>query len=323
MYAIRIARGAKIFLNQNQILKPEGFDSKEYPLFTMSDGTVIKGNLKHADKSESNNIQVFIKTIFVDDLSFEHKVTGWINDNLLIPTSSRESIEETVRYKEFYDLLLAYLNENFEKPTSERITRMPNEKQKIQLGLKLMQYQKERLSGEFDTTSNIQGDITGGMDKGTKWIKQKGVKLTNTGGDETAAPVIPIGPGTRHSGTRHGGTGIKPGIEEGGDHDIITTETNTPRLREGPIKANLKYIIANAGFDKPPSEQINENKVLINTTWPQSKKAYKSKGQDWEAMFLLVVAPAFINYEIKTKEENLNPEEWQQRLADYVRRGLE
>lgn len=323
VYAIRIANGAKIFLNGNQILPPEDFDPKEEPLFIMDDGTVISGNLKAADKSQSNNIQVFIKTIFVDDLSFEHKVTGWINDNLLIPTSSRESIEETTRYREFHEKLTAYLDEYFEKPTSEKLSRMPNEKQKIQLGLKLIQHQKERLSGEFDETSLFLGDITGGMEKGKKWIKKTGMFLTNTGGDENAPPIIPIGPGTRHPGTRHGGTGTKPGIEAGGDHDILTTENNTPRLRVGPIRANLKYIYSDAGFDKPPSEQINENKVLINTSWPQSKKAYKSKGQDWEAVFLPVVAPAFINYEIKIKEENLSNEEWQKRLAEYVRVGLE
>ena len=323
VYAIRIAKGAKIFLNGNKILQPEDFDPKDSPLFVMDDGTIISGNLKAADKSQSNNIQVFIKTIFVDDLSFEHKVTGWINDNLLIPTSSRESIEETIRYREFHEKLTAYLDEYFEKPTSERMSRMPNEKQKIQLGLKLIQHQKERLSGEYDEASQFQGDITGGMDKGKKWIKKEGITLTDTGGDENAPPVIPIGPGTRHPGTRHGGTGTKPGIEDGGDHDILTTESNTPRLRVGPIKANLKYIYSDAGFDRSPSEQINETKVLINTSWPQSKKAYKAKGENWEAVFLPVVAPALINYEIKIKEENLSNEEWQKRLAEYVRVGLE
>lgn len=37
VFAIRIARGAKIFVNGNMVTKPEGFDSKEYPLFQLDD----------------------------------------------------------------------------------------------------------------------------------------------------------------------------------------------------------------------------------------------------------------------------------------------
>ncbi|HEY7079168.1 MAG TPA: hypothetical protein VH500_05670, partial [Nitrososphaeraceae archaeon] len=49
-FAIRISRGAKIFVNNKQVMKPSGFDSREYPLFQLDDGTWIKGNLKAVEK---------------------------------------------------------------------------------------------------------------------------------------------------------------------------------------------------------------------------------------------------------------------------------
>jgi hypothetical protein len=50
VFAIRIARGAKIFVNGNRVTKPEGFDSREYSLFQLDDGTWVKGNLKAVEK---------------------------------------------------------------------------------------------------------------------------------------------------------------------------------------------------------------------------------------------------------------------------------
>ena len=323
-FAIRLKRGAKIYLNENSITPPEGFDSREFPLFTMNDGTVIKGNLKHAERSETNNVMVFIKTILVDSISFEHKVTGWVNDNLLRPTTSREAIEEDPRYNEFHEKLTQYLNENFEKPASERLTRTPMEKEKLQLGIKLLQYQKDKLSGEFDAKSSINGEITGGLDATAKWIKKQNVKLTKTGGDESGVPIIPIGPGERGGGgIRTGGTGNKPGIDKDGDQTILTIEGSAPRMREGPIKPNLKYIFADMKFDKPPSYQISPDKIVFNTSWPQSKKAHHIKGEYYAAVFLPVLAPAIIDYEIKTRGENPTREEWEKRCAEYIRVGLE
>jgi len=60
-FAIRIARGAKILVNG-----AEGFDSREYELFQLDDGTFIKGNLRAVDKPELNNIDIFVKNVYVD-----------------------------------------------------------------------------------------------------------------------------------------------------------------------------------------------------------------------------------------------------------------
>jgi hypothetical protein len=65
-FAIRIARGAKILVNGNRVTKPEGFDSREYELFQLDDGTYIKGNLRAVDKPELNNIDIFVKNVYVD-----------------------------------------------------------------------------------------------------------------------------------------------------------------------------------------------------------------------------------------------------------------
>jgi hypothetical protein len=102
VFAIRIARGAKIFLNANRVTKQERFDSKEYPLFQLDDGTSIKGNLKAVERPQPNNIDIFVKNVYVDSKGFDFKVEGWLNYNKLQLTSSRDAIhEEGTEYEKF------------------------------------------------------------------------------------------------------------------------------------------------------------------------------------------------------------------------------
>ncbi len=65
-FAIRIARGAKIFVNGIQIHKPDRFDSSQYKLFELTNGTKVFGNLKSVEKPKYNNIDIFVKRVFVD-----------------------------------------------------------------------------------------------------------------------------------------------------------------------------------------------------------------------------------------------------------------
>jgi hypothetical protein len=57
VFAIRIARGLKLYLNDTQVHKPDGFDSYQYELFRLKDGTPIFGNLKNVEKPRLNNIE--------------------------------------------------------------------------------------------------------------------------------------------------------------------------------------------------------------------------------------------------------------------------
>ena len=119
VFPIRIERGTKIFVNDNRVTKPEGFDS-EYPLFQLDEGTWVKGNLKVVEKPQLNNLDIFVKNVYVDSKGFDFKVEGWLNYNKLQLTSSRDAIhEEGVEYEKFIQCLTKYLEENYEKKKTE------------------------------------------------------------------------------------------------------------------------------------------------------------------------------------------------------------
>jgi hypothetical protein len=129
-FAIRISRGAKIFVNNKQVMKPSGFDSREYPLFQLDDGTWIKGNLKAVEKPEINNISIFVKNVFVDSKDFGFKVEGWLNHNRLLLTSSRDAVhEEGLEYERFMKGLIKHLEENYEKKSERSDINVKSEKQ--------------------------------------------------------------------------------------------------------------------------------------------------------------------------------------------------
>jgi hypothetical protein len=120
VFAIRIARGATIFVNGIKVPKPEGFDSKEYPLFQLDDRTWIKGNLKVVEKTQLNNLDIYVKNVYVDSKGFDFKVEGWLNFNKLQLTSSRDAIhEEGVEYGKFIEGLTKYLEENYDRKKTE------------------------------------------------------------------------------------------------------------------------------------------------------------------------------------------------------------
>jgi hypothetical protein len=130
VFAIRIARGAKIFVNGNMVTVPEGFNSREYPLFQFDDGTWVKGNLNAVEKAPLNNLDIFVKNVYVDSKGFDFKVEGWLNYNKLQLTSSRDAIhEEGVEYEKFIQGLTKHLEENYDKKTEKKDQQVKAEKQ--------------------------------------------------------------------------------------------------------------------------------------------------------------------------------------------------
>ena len=120
-FAIKIARGAKIFVNGIQIHKPEGFDSSQFKLFELTNGTKVFGNLKSVEKPKPNNIEIYVKQVFVDSKEFDYKVEGWVNCDALELETSRDGIYEgSERYVEFIEKLMRYLEENFDKKSENK-----------------------------------------------------------------------------------------------------------------------------------------------------------------------------------------------------------
>jgi hypothetical protein len=115
-FALRIAGGAKIFVDEMEFNIPSGFDSHKLELFRLSNGLKVQGNLKNIEKPEPNNVDIFVKQVYADSKGFDYKVQGWLNCDGLDLATSRDSIfEGNDRYIEFMNKLMQHLDENFEK----------------------------------------------------------------------------------------------------------------------------------------------------------------------------------------------------------------
>ena len=194
-------------------------------------------------------------------------------------------------------------------------------KDKQQLLYELIQYRNNLLSGRLNENSNIIGEITSGApDKSKQKTRIDKITLTKTGGDPNGPPVgIPIGDGTRgRGGERFGGKGgEKPGINEGGDHSIITTKGNSRRQVEGPITPEIKQIPYPFGLDKPMAYLPDTATFNWNTSWPQTIKAHNAEGKDWVYLVAPVYGQAIVNFD--NQNEDLTAKEWQGKYAEYMK----
>jgi hypothetical protein len=315
MFAIRISRGTKIFLDGTKISAPEGFDSREFPLFDLDDGSVVMGNFWANDKAENKNVWAFNKNIFVEDFYEENKASGWFNDNYIVPTTSRESIKQNTRWQKIREKLKIYLDEYYPVPVYRELGKMGKEKDKNELLIQMLQFRDHLLSGIYDKTGII-GEVTGGQAQEKKLVKKQNVTLTKTGNPDDVL-VIPIGPGTRPH-PRHRGNG--PGYEEEGDHDILTKEGDTNKIKQGPIRPQIRQIALPLG-EKREMAFFTENGMCLNwnTYWPQTQKAYGATGTDWKFLVAPVYAQAMTNLDRETIDPEMDLVGWQQRYAMYMK----
>lgn len=167
-FPIRIARDAKIYVNGTRVLQPENFDSKQYPLFTLSNNAIIQGNLRHVEKPKNNNIDIFVKNVFVESINAEeYKVEGWVNDNYLELETNRDGIYEgDDNYKEFATKLFQHLDEKYEKrnePNAEKEFRSHKLISRLlQTAVKSILSQRPELARPFvmgkQTTDGLEGE---------------------------------------------------------------------------------------------------------------------------------------------------------------------
>ena len=123
VFAIRIARGAKIFVNGTQVHKPDDFDcSDERVLFYLdspdNDGSqiTVRGQLSIVNKPKVNNIQTFVKHVYVESDNYDYQVEGWINvDHFELEIGRNRVYEDDRIYPEFKKKFYEYLDKNFEK----------------------------------------------------------------------------------------------------------------------------------------------------------------------------------------------------------------
>lgn len=270
VFPIRIERGTKIFVNDNRVTKPEGFDS-EYPLFQLDEGTWVKGNLKVVEKPQLNNLDIFVKNVYVDSKGFDFKVEGWLNYNKLQLTSSRDAIhEEGVEYEKFIQCLTKYLEENYEKKKTEnKEQHVKAEKQLGKMFVNVISSIREACpdmpkplmagspSGEIGTGTSCKGNDS------DPCTEQKGIiDKTNTAELTIAKPI------------GGGGKGHKGGSKESmcritkGDGRILAPSHVLP---SGNDMIPEPKLVIGRSEDRPVVYYSAPTRLVINEYWSVSK----------------------------------------------------
>jgi hypothetical protein len=310
VFALRIARGAKIFVNGNRIIEREGFDPTEYPLFQLDNGTKIYGNLKKVEKPKTDNIDIFVKKVFVGSKGFDNKVEGWINCDLLELTTSRDEVYEGNEiYTDFLTSLMKHLDLKFDKRVENRDTHVKSEKQISELFVRVIEsifancpyLTKPLLSGSM---SNIQGigrlsDLNEESTDGC--IEQDGIN------DKTGVIITgkPIGKGHSHKlgnneshcraiKGKNGGKILAP-------PNIISTGRGVmPQPKVVPFRAK----------EKPVVYLASPSRLIINLDRPASEIIMKAKPNDPNLKFR--VNPLLVRAGIDAFPEasEMDIEEW-------------
>lgn len=270
-FALRIARGAKIFVNGIKVNKPQDFDSNQFELFRMSNGISVYGNLNNVEKPKPNNVEIFVKQVYVDSKGFDYKVQGWLNCDILDLLTSRDGLYEGSNvYAEFMKKLLEHLDNNFEKKSQPEEREIKSGKQILNTFLHVIKaihnyfpnMQKPLLSG---SESNLRGmgsfsNIDGGPS--SPCSENKGII------DETSKERLiiakPIGNGKSH---RHG-KGESHARIKNGEGRILS-----PSLlfaSGNGIIPEPKIVITESGKEKPIVYFNAPNRLVINKSWTSS-----------------------------------------------------
>jgi hypothetical protein len=282
VFALRIARGAKIYVNANQVKKPELFDSNQgiEPVFELNGGTKIYGNLKHVEKPKTDNIDIFVKKIFVSSKGFGYKVEGWINcDQLELTTSRDEVYEGNEVYTDFMTKLMSHIEENFEKKLDNIEKQVKSEKKISEFFVSIIksisdhfpELTKPLLSGNI---SNQQGigrlsDLSG--EAAAQCIEQQGII------DKTANMLIakPLGDGKSH---KRGNGESKCRVVKGQSGGKILAPPNI--LSTGNGRMPEPSIVPLKAGDKPIVYFSAPNRLIINEDRPASNILLKADPKD-------------------------------------------
>lgn len=113
IFGLRIAGGREIILNGTKL--ESKVDAGEELLFRLKGGIDVTGNLK-ADKSGKGMIDLHVKHVFIKSVMVdpERAFKGWVNCNVLIPSTNRNDVmvDEPI-YIDFMDHLRAHVATKF------------------------------------------------------------------------------------------------------------------------------------------------------------------------------------------------------------------
>jgi hypothetical protein len=283
VFAIRIARGLKLFVNNIQVHKPDEFDSRQHELFRLRDGTPIFGNLKNVEKPRLNNIDIFVKNVFVMEKNYDYKVEGWVNCNLLGLETSRDGIlEDNEVYLDFMTKLMEYINKFDPKSQIKEIA----SQSKQQIGKTFVDIMKtiNQLYPELrkPIITGLLSKQQGGMGSRTDSGDVEGNCTLRKGRldpDGIICTAKPIGPSTGH---KPGPNESKCKVKVDTDKKEILAPSYLSRIGNN-LLPEPKIISLEAG-ERPIVYFHAPDRLVINISRPSSAILLKRSPKDTEQM---------------------------------------
>jgi hypothetical protein len=277
---MKIARGTNIFVNGKHIHKLYEFNVSQIELFRLVNGIKVFGNLKSVEKPKPNNIDIFVKQVFVDSKEFDYKVEGWINCDALELETSRDGIYEgSELYVEFIEKLMKYLDQNFDKKIQTKDKEVISEKQIAKMFVNVVksihelypEMTKPVLSGTLSNEKGYGNIPYPTNDINSPCIEQPGILDNNI----IVLPKTgkPIGNGKGHKN----GNGESTARIKNGDGKVLSPST-IPLSGNGQIPEPKVVVL---GAEEKPVIYFNApNRLIINSLRPSSKILLEAKPKD-------------------------------------------
>ena len=276
-FAIRLARGTKIILDDEPVHNPEGFESKWEELFFLRNGTKVRGNLGHIERPEQNNIDIFVKRVYVESIPVDFKVVGWINCDDLVLQPSREGVYEGNEiYEEFMKKLIEYLDRNFERKSEGEEKRVRSSKQIAKMFVTVIKSIRDlypdmtkpliygNASNEKDTDNLTK--VPGG--NSPPFIKEMGA-FDKTGNNTSGKPLQSKGSSKRGNGNP------KSQVSDGNEELLLPSIL----VSSGNIIPEPKVVVVDVE-GKPVVFFSAPHRLVINSKRPSSRILIDAKPKD-------------------------------------------
>jgi len=333
VFPIRIARGTRIFVNNEQVNKPADFDcSRETELFKLdildNEGVpvIVRGQLSQVAKPKSNNIDIFVKHILVESETYEYQVQGWINvDHFELEIGRNRVYEDARIYPEFKKKFFEYLDSNFERTSQPTDTEIKGVKQLEEMAENLVKLFCELnpdlvqplISGPKSRQglvgkNRINNQVT---DKDT-WNIIKGV--FDETGKSKPRHGIPINNISVHEKPDREPRKISV-LEGDGNKDFFVKSTD--ELTEENASIRLKFIPMKTNHNNPVIYFEPPNRIVLNTARASSDIITKSNPKDptRKARILPLLTMGIVDMFLSTSQ--LPAHEWKKCYEQLLDKG--
>jgi len=331
VFAIRIARGARILVNNEQVYKPSNFDcSRETELFRLDlndnqgKPIIIRGQLSQIAKPKSNNIDIFVKHVFVESENFEYQVQGWVNvDHFELEIGRNRVYEDHRIYPEFKRKFFEYLDSNFDKTTKPVEKEIKGIKQLEEMAVNLIRHfcelnpeMVQPLISGSKSNQGISGKVATGKNTALQeeWNKIKG--LIDINGPTKALPVQ----NKTKERTTHNTDKKEVPMQQGiGNKDFLVRSSS--ETSNDNIVINLKFIKVATNQDDPVIYFEPPNRIVINTARPSAEIILTGNPKDptRKAIILPLLTMAIVDMFPSTSQ--LTYQDWKKCYGQLLDKG--